>query len=262
MTTYPCWRPDERANRGMWFVMGRDGRDRSPAVAEFAVECAGVTAGYGDLPTVRDLSLAVRPGEIVALLGPNGAGKTTALLALTGELPLMSGTIKWEGQPIRPRLHRLAKRGLAWVPDDRGVLMTMSVRDNLRLGRGAIQDAVSIFPELGKLLNRAAGLISGGEQQMLALGRALASNPSLLLLDELSLGLAPIAVDRLFTALRSAVRERSMAVLLVEQQARRALEIADRWYLLTNGRLATEGDRTTNVGLMESLYLAGGIAAV
>lgn len=222
-----------------------------------AVECVGVTAGYSDLPAVRDLNLAVRPGEIVALFGANGSGKTTSLLALTGELPLMRGVVKWDGRPMRPRLYRLARHGLAWVPDDGGVLMTMSVRDNLRLGRGSIQDAVDIFPELGRLLDRSAGLLSGGEQHMLALGRALASEPSVLLLDELSLGLSPVAVERLFDVLQAAVHERSIAVLLVEQQARRALEIVDRWYMLAHGGVVAEGDRSRNVDMMESLYLSG-----
>jgi len=227
------------------------------STGDVAVECAGVTAGYSDLPAVRDLDLAVRSGEIVALFGANGSGKTTSLLALTGELPLMRGVVKWQGQLTRPRLYRLARRGLAWVPDDGGVFMTMSVRDNLRLGRGSIQDAVDIFPELGKLLDRSAGLLSGGEQHMLALGRALASNPSVLLLDELSLGLSPVAVERLFDVLQAAVRERSIAVLLVEQQARRALEIVDRWYMLANGIVVAEGDRSRNVDMMESMYLSG-----
>lgn len=219
-----------------------------------SIGCESIASGYGDLPAVRDISLAVHPGEVVALLGPNGAGKTTTLLAMTGELPLMSGSVIWAGQPIRPRLHALARRGLAWVPDDRGVFRSLSVLDNLLLGRGDLEAALAVFPQLSRLLKRSAGLLSGGEQQMLALGRALASRPSVLILDELSLGLSPLATLQVFDALRLQALDTQIAVLMVEQQARRALDLADRWYLLGNGRVVAQGT-AEEAERVEELYL-------
>lgn len=219
-----------------------------------SIGCESLASGYGDLPAIRDISLSVHPGEVVALLGPNGAGKTTTLLAMTGELPLMSGGVIWEGRPIRPRLHAMARRGLAWVPDDRGVFRSLSVLDNLLLGRGDPDAALAVFPQLTGLLKRRAGLLSGGEQQMLALGRALASRPSVLILDELSLGLSPLATLQVFDALRLQALDSQIAVLMVEQQARRALDLADRWYLLGNGRVVAQGT-ADEADRVEDLYL-------
>jgi branched-chain amino acid transport system ATP-binding protein len=219
-----------------------------------SIGCESIASGYGDLPAIRDISLSVHPGEVVALLGPNGAGKTTTLLAMTGELPLMSGRVIWEGQPIRPRLHIMARRGLAWVPDDRGVFRSLSVLDNLLLGRGDPDAALAVFPQLAGLLKRRAGLLSGGEQQMLALGRALAGRPSVLILDELSLGLSPLATLQVFDALRLQALDTQIAVLMVEQQARRALDLADRWYLLGNGRVVAQGT-ADEADRVEDLYL-------
>jgi branched-chain amino acid transport system ATP-binding protein len=226
------------------------------ADAGFVLETIGLTAGYDDLPAVRDLSIGVRAGEIVALFGPNGAGKTTTLLACVGLLPCMSGEIRWLGDPNPQPMHRLARSGLAYVPEGRSVTTGLSVRDNLRIGRGDVDDAVSIFPELEPLLDRPAGLLSGGEQQMLVLGRAIASRPRALLVDELSLGLAPLVVDRLLGALREFARRDELAVLLVEQQAREALSVADRWYLLRDGSLAHQGDAGSGVSVLEAAYLS------
>lgn len=226
-------------------------------VPELVLEARGLSAGYGDLAAIRGIDLEIARGEIVALFGANGAGKTTTLLALVGELPRSTGEVRWLGRPTRSALHQLACDGLAFVPEQRSVLASMSVRDNLLLGRGGIDPAVDVFPELGPLLGRRAGLLSGGEQQMLTLARALAARPVALLVDELSLGLAPIVVERLFAALRQAVREQHVAVLLVEQEARRALDVADRWYLLRNGELVASGDTTTGVDRLENEYLAG-----
>lgn len=219
-----------------------------------SIGCESIASGYGDLPAIRDISLSVHPGEVVALLGPNGAGKTTTLLAMTGELPLMSGGVIWDGQPTRPRLHVMARRGLAWVPDDRGVFRSLSVLDNLLLGRGDPDAALAVFPQLTRLLKRRAGLLSGGEQQMLALGRALASRPKVLILDELSLGLSPLATLQVFDALRLQALDTQIAVLMVEQQARRALDLADRWYLLGNGRVVAQGT-ADEADRVEDLYL-------
>jgi branched-chain amino acid transport system ATP-binding protein len=149
------------------------------------------------------------------------------------------------------------RAGLAYVPEARSVISGLSTRDNLRLGRGGVSAALSYFPELEPLLARKGGLLSGGEQQMLTLARALASKPSALLVDELSLGLAPLIVERLLTAVRKAADEEGLAVLLVEQQARRALSAADRWYLLRNGCIDTNGVASDGIGALEAAYLAG-----
>ena len=219
------------------------------------LELQGVTAGYGDLSAIRDISLALCPGEVVALFGPNGAGKTTTLMAAVGQLPRTGGRVFWRGVVASSALHRLARQGLCYVPEERSVISSLSARDNLKLGRGGIEGAVKYFPELTDLLDRRAGLLSGGEQQMLTLGRALATQPIALLVDELSLGLAPMIVDRLLAAIRDAADHDGLAVLLVEQQARRALSVADRWYLLNNGSIVTQGSATQNGGL-EAAYLA------
>lgn len=219
------------------------------------LEVRGMRAGYGDLAAIADVDLLLRRGEIVALFGPNGAGKTTALMATVGLLPLMDGHVRWHGRPAPRSLHRLARGGLAFVPEERSVITQLTARDNLRLGRGDVSSALSYFAELEPLLNRPAGLLSGGEQQMLSLARALASKPQALLVDELSLGLAPLIVERLLSVLRVAADDDGLAVLLVEQQARRALSVADRWCLLSRGRVVREGLGHDDAGL-EAAYIA------
>ncbi|MDT4937287.1 MAG: branched-chain amino acid transport system ATP-binding protein [Pseudonocardiales bacterium] len=202
----------------------------------------GLYAGYGDLAAVRDLNLVVHAGEIVALLGPNGAGKTTTLLTLAGAIPSLGGNVTWNGKATSASLHRRVRSGMGFIPEERSVISKLTVRENLRLGRGSVDDAVRYFPQLEPLLRRSAGLLSGGEQQMLTLARCLASKPSLMLVDELSLGLAPIVVKSLLSALRTAASETGTAVLMVEQQVHRALSVADRWYLLRHGSLIGSGD--------------------
>jgi branched-chain amino acid transport system ATP-binding protein len=214
-----------------------------------------LAAGYGDLAAIRDVSFSLHPGEIVALFGPNGAGKTTTLMATVGQLPRMSGTVSWRGRHAKASLHQLSREGLAYVPEERSVISSLSAQDNLRLGRGGVAGAVEHFPELQPLLRRKGGLLSGGEQQMLMLARALAAKPRALLVDELSLGLAPLMVERLFEAVRKAAKEEGLAVLLVEQQARRALSVADRWYLLNNGSVVREGSGDQGSEL-ENAYFA------
>jgi len=220
------------------------------------LEARGLVAGYGEAAVVNGVDLTVGVGEIVALFGPNGAGKSTTLLTLAGELPPLGGEVLWRGERSGAPLHKRARQGLALVPEERSVLMSMSVRDNLLLGSGGIAPAVELFPELGELLGRRAGLLSGGEQQMLTLARALASSPVAMLIDELSLGLGPLIVDRLLSRLTEVARSRGVAVLLVEQQARRAMKVADRWYLMRNGSVVASGDSTSGVQALEEAYLA------
>jgi branched-chain amino acid transport system ATP-binding protein len=223
------------------------------------LEAQGLTTGYGGQPVVHDVNLFVRPGEIVALLGPNGAGKTTTLLALSGELRPMQGQVILDGLPVKSPLHMRARRGLAYVTEERSVFMGMSARDNLRVGKGDATAALALFPELERLLSVRAGLLSGGEQQMLTVGRALSRNPRLLLADELSLGLAPLIVTRLLEAVRDAAREQGTAVLLVEQHVRKVLEFADRVYVMSRGRIRLEGsaqDLRDRIPEIEHAYLA------
>lgn len=223
------------------------------------VEAVGLSAGYGDLAAVRDLDLAVHPGEVVALLGSNGAGKTTTLLTLAGELRPLAGDVRFLGSTKQWPVHARVRRGLGFVPEERGVISALSTAGNLRLGRGNVEDAIGLFPELESLLRRRAGLLSGGEQQMLTLGRALAANPRLLLVDELSLGLAPLVVDRLLRTVRAAADD-GVGVLLVEQHAVEALKFADRAIVLRHGRVELEGSAAelrAHVSDLESAYLTG-----
>jgi branched-chain amino acid transport system ATP-binding protein len=216
-----------------------------------------LNAGYGDVTVVRDLNLHVSSGEIVALLGRNGAGKTTALLTLAGALRPLSGEVRFLGAPDRSSLATRARRGLGLMSDDRSIFFSLTVRENLRLARGNSDSVLSLFPELERLIDRPAGLLSGGEQQMLGLASVLAREPKLLLIDELSFGLAPRVVQRLMTAVRQAAG-RGAAVILVEQFARLALDVADRAYVLVNGRVGGEGttdEWRANVAELETKYL-------
>ena len=201
----------------------------------------GVSAGYGQVPVIRDINLTVYPGEVVALLGANGAGKTTTILTLAGEISPQSGQVYFNGAPTKANLYKRAKAGLRLITEERSVFMSLNVADNLRLAHRDSTRALELFPELKPLISRKAGLLSGGEQQMLVMSRALGGDDcTVLLADELSLGLSPVAVDRLFVALREAAN-RGVGVLLVEQSMERALRVADRAYVLRRGRVVMEG---------------------
>jgi len=205
------------------------------------LEAVGLRAGYGNVEIVRDIDLRVDEGEVVALLGPNGAGKTTTISTLSGELRALGGEVRFLGARTDAPLHQRARKGLGLVSQERAVLMDLTTRENLRVSRCDIDRAATLFPELEPHLDRRVGLLSGGQQQMLALARCLARQCCVLLVDELSLGLAPIIVDRLLQAVRQAA-DAGTAVLLVEQHIHKALTVADRVLVMARGTIALEGD--------------------
>ena len=220
--------------------------DRAPGQQDVLLEVTGLVAGYNGIPVVRDVSLTVRAGEVVALLGSNGAGKTTTLSAIAGLIAPIDGTVVFAGQRINGLApHRIARRGLALVPENRALFHDLTARENLRLarirGRSNEDEVLDLLPELRKCLGRKAGLLSGGEQQMLAVGRALVAHPALLVVDEMSLGLAPVVVERLVPVLRAAAEAFNTGVLVVEQHVAVALDVAERAYVLAQGRLVLSG---------------------
>ncbi len=235
------------------------------------LEVRGLSVAFGGIEAVRDVSLDVATGELVTLIGANGAGKTTTLKAITRTLPASQcrGEIRLDGEPIAALpAHRLPMRGLAMVPEGRGVFTRMTVRENLLMGAYARNDLdaiaadidqwFSIFPRLKERDAQLAGTLSGGEQQMLAMARALMSRPRLLLLDEPSMGLAPIMVERIFEVVRS-VAQQGVTILLVEQNVRQALSIATRGYVMESGRIVlhdTAANLLQDPRVMEA-YLGG-----
>ncbi|MFC4946681.1 ABC transporter ATP-binding protein [Pseudonocardia sp. GCM10023141] len=227
------------------------------------IETRGLTCGYGKLAVVRDLDLTVSAGEVVCLLGANGAGKTTTLLTIAGALPKLGGAVDVGGRPAPAAAHVVARRGLAIVPEGRGLFYRLTVAENLRLrrhrkSRVAVEDVLVHFPVLADLMGRRAGLLSGGEQQMLALAGALLSDPDVILLDEMSLGLAPIIVERLLPIVRNIADEQGLGVLLVEQHILAALSVADRGYVMAHGSVVAEGtaeELRRDAELLEASYL-------
>lgn len=227
---------------------------------ETLIEAKELSAGYGKMAIVREIDIRVDAGEVVALFGANGAGKTTTLLALAGELPPMHGEVRFLGQATTAPMHVRCRSGMGYVTEERSVIMDMSVADNLRLANVSKAVACEYFPALERILSRKAGLCSGGEQQMVALARALGRHPKVLLIDELSLGLAPIIVTNLLLAVRAAAEQRGIGVLLVEQHVRQALQVADRAYVMERGRIALHGtaeEVVNQLDRIESAYLSG-----
>ena len=221
-------------------------------MAEVLLRVKGLKVAYGGIQAVKGVDFEVRQGELVSLIGSNGAGKTTTMKAITGTLELAGGDIEYLGQSIRGLgAWDLVKKGLAMVPEGRGVFTRMTITENLQMGAhirndkaeiAADMDKVfTIFPRLKERKHQLAGTMSGGEQQMLAMGRALMSRPKVLLMDEPSMGLSPIMVDKIFEVVRE-VYAQGVTILLVEQNASRALQIADRGYVMESGLITMSGD--------------------
>ena len=216
------------------------------------LQITGLEVRYGGIRAVKGIDLEVGEGEVVCLIGANGAGKSTSLRALTGLVPVAGGTVRYAGRDITPLpVHRRARLGMALVPEGRGVFPRLSVAENLSMGAYARTDGAGVaqdlervyglFPRLRERAGQGAGTLSGGEQQMLAIGRALMSRPRLLLLDEPSMGLAPLAVQTIFETIRL-IAGQGTTLLLVEQKARLALEASRRGYVLEGGRIVHQGD--------------------
>jgi branched-chain amino acid transport system ATP-binding protein len=221
-------------------------------MAEILLEVRGLKVAYGGIQAVKGIDFEVRAGELVSLIGSNGAGKTTTMKAITGSLPFVDGDIKYLGQSIRGKgAWDLVRQGLAMVPEGRGVFTRMSITENLQMGAHIRNDKPEIaadmekvfatFPRLKERKDQLAGTLSGGEQQMLAMGRALMSRPRMLLMDEPSMGLAPIMVDKIFEVVKE-VYAQGVTILLVEQNASRALQIANRGYVMESGLITMSGD--------------------
>ena len=213
---------------------------------------------YGGIRAVKGIDLSVAAGEVVCLIGANGAGKTTTLKAITGIVRAAGGSITYDGQPIQGlRVHEIARRGLAMVPEGRGIFAQLTIDENLAMGayarrdRGAlaadVERAFTLFPRLRERRGQVAGTLSGGEQQMLAIARALMSRPRLLLLDEPSMGLAPLMVEKIFEVVREIAAE-GVTLLLVEQNARLALQSSHRGYVLEGGTITLSGEARQLLG--------------
>jgi branched-chain amino acid transport system ATP-binding protein len=226
------------------------------------LEIEGMVAGYGGSRVLHDVDLSVRAGEIVAVLGSNGAGKSTLLQVIAGGVHPEAGTVRFDGESIdRRSVHQRARAGIGFVPSDRGLFPSLTVRENLRVrtrDRTAIRRAVELFPRLELLMDRRAGVLSGGEQQMLALAAVLAMRPRLLLIDEMSMGLAPLVVRSLLPVIRTAAERDGVGVLLVEQHAPAAVEVSDRVLVLSRGRIvhdAPSAEVRDDPAQLTALYL-------
>jgi len=221
-----------------------------------------VGVGYGHIDVLHGVNIAVPPGEVVCLLGPNGAGKTTLMLGCVGQLPLRAGRILIDGRAVSSKHpNRAAQLGIAFVPDNRGLFLQLSVADNLRLvhpWRSSLDDVAELFPALPPLMSRRAGLLSGGEQQMVALAKAVLFRPKVLLIDEMSHGLAPLVAEKLLTMVRELAQRHDTAVLLVEQTVEMALAVSDRALVMRHGRIVMQGPAAevrASRDVLESHYL-------
>lgn len=238
--------------------------DADPASPPHLLEVRGLVAHYGKVPALHGVDLVVPAGTVTALLGPNGAGKSTVLKAIAGLVPPTSGEVLLHGDSLDGAgPHDRARRGICLIPEGRGVFPNLTVAENLKLaldGRpGARDDVLELFPRLGERLEQRAGTLSGGEQQMLALARAVGAEPALLMADELSLGLAPRLVQTVFDTLRSVHEQQGRTLLLVEQYAAQAVGLADLVYILNRGAVVWAGDPdelAASTGLAEA-YLGG-----
>jgi branched-chain amino acid transport system ATP-binding protein len=221
-------------------------------MAQVLLKVSALKVAYGGIQAVKGVDFEVREGELVSLIGSNGAGKTTTMKAITGLLPLSGGDIEYMGRSVRGRgAWDLVKQGLAMVPEGRGVFTRMTIAENLQMGAHIRNDRAEIardldkvfgiFPRLKERRDQLAGTLSGGEQQMLAMGRGLMSRPKVLLMDEPSMGLSPIMVDKIFEVVRE-VYAQGVTILLVEQNASRALQLADRAYVMESGLITMSGD--------------------
>jgi len=208
------------------------------------ISVRGMCTGYAGQPVVHDLSFDVMPGEVLCLLGPNGSGKTTTMLALAGELPLIDGEVEFGGVKKNAPLYKRARNGMSYVTEERSVFKGMSLRDNLKIGDVSIDEAIALFPELGKRMNVRGGLLSGGEQQMLTLCRTLMGDPDLIMIDEPTEGLAPKIVELVAEYLNT-LKSRGVSVLLVEQKLTIALQISERCYVMGHGSIVFEGTPAT-----------------
>lgn len=228
-------------------------------MGNYLLEARNLSAGYRGQAVVHDLNLQVAPGEIVCLFGPNGSGKTTSMLTLAGELAPIKGSTWLLAKECKAPLHQRVRAGLGFITDERSLIFGLSTRDNLRLRGGSVDAAVALFPELEPHLSRQAGLLSGGQQQMVAMARTLAARPRVLIADELSMGLAPQIVTRLLASLREAA-DQGVGVLLVEQHVSQALATCDRAYILNHGRVVLEGaaeQLNRQSAAIETAYLYG-----
>jgi branched-chain amino acid transport system ATP-binding protein len=234
---------------------------------DIILEIKGLSINYGIIPAVQHLDLKIRKGEIVSLIGTNGSGKTTTLRGISGIIKAREGQVLYNGNDLaKLESYKIVEMGISHVPEGRGIFSDLTVFENLRIGayirkdkvqiKEDVQEVFKLFPQLEERKNQLAGTLSGGEQQMLAVGRALMAKPKLLLLDEPSMGLAPIIVKEIFKAIKR-INEEGTSILLVEQNSKMALSVANYGYVLETGKIVTEGtvDELKNNDLIKSIYL-------